>query len=82
MPPISKTLPFPSETFRTKKNREERTEKWNNISSFHHKENSPAGKRKGAGNGGIIYSMLTENTEAHQQPDSILALIKEMDLGP
>lgn len=33
------------------------------------------------GNGEIIDSTLTENTEAQQQPGSILALIKEMDLG-
>lgn len=33
------------------------------------------------GNGEIIYSTLTENTEAKQQPDSTLALIREMDLG-
>lgn len=56
VPPTSKTLPFPSEAFGTKKNREEKREKWDNFSSFHHKDNSPAGKHMRPGNGEIIYS--------------------------
>lgn len=57
-------------------------EEWDNFSSFPHKENSRgAGKQMRPGNVGIIYSTLTENTGADQQPDSVLALIKEMDLG-